>query len=70
MIPRLPLQHERAVLAGTLVRQKLRTTTVRGRVYDVVAHQQAALPEQLLAPRAADPDHDQEPEPDTGRRST
>ncbi|WP_393052951.1 hypothetical protein [Streptomyces sp. LN549] len=31
--------------------------------YDVVAHQQAAMPEQLLAPPAADPeDDDQEPE--------
>ncbi|MZE72651.1 MobF family relaxase [Streptomyces sp. SID5789] len=65
-IPRVPLQYERAVLAGAVVREKLRTTTataVRGRAYDVVAHQQAAMPEQLLAPAAADPEHDdQEPE--------
>ncbi|MET7912013.1 hypothetical protein ABZS98_27845 [Streptomyces avermitilis] len=59
------MQYERAVLAGAVVREKLRTTTaaVRGRAYDVVAHQQAAMPEQLLAPPAADPEHDdQEPE--------
>ncbi|WP_326594506.1 MobF family relaxase [Streptomyces sp. NBC_01803] len=67
-IPRIPLQYERAVLAGAVVREKLRTTTttvaaVRGRAYDVVAHQQAAMPEQPLAPPAADPEHDdQEPE--------
>jgi hypothetical protein len=47
-----------------VVREKLRTATaVRGRAYDVVAHQQAAMPEQLLAPATADPEHDdQEPE--------
>ncbi len=46
-IPRLPLNYERAVLAGAAVREKLRsaTATVRGRAYDVVAHQQAAMPE-------------------------
>ncbi|MFG2359953.1 hypothetical protein [Streptomyces sp. NPDC048521] len=53
-----------------MVREKLRTTTataVRGRAYDVVAHQQAAMPELLLAPESADPEHDdQEQEP--GRR--
>lgn len=69
-IPRIPLQYERAVLAGAVVRERLRTTTattataVRGRAYDVVAHQQAAMPEQLLAPELADPGHDdQEQEP-------
>ncbi|WP_436846765.1 hypothetical protein [Streptomyces litmocidini] len=66
-IPRIPLQYERAVLAGAVVREQLRTTTattVRGRAYDVVAHQQAAIPEQLLAPKSADPErNDQEPEP-------
>ncbi|MFE1028630.1 MobF family relaxase [Streptomyces sp. NPDC058818] len=70
-IPRIPLQYERAVLAGAVVREQLRTTTtataVRGRACDVVAHQQAAMPEQLLAPEPADPEHDdQEQEP--GRR--
>ncbi|MEV5146886.1 hypothetical protein AB0L14_21255 [Streptomyces sp. NPDC052727] len=67
-IPRIPLQYERAVLAGAVVREKLRTTTaVRGRAYDVVAHQQAAMPEQLLAREPADPEHDdQEQQP--GRR--
>ncbi|MGQ4356664.1 hypothetical protein [Streptomyces drozdowiczii] len=64
-IPRTPLQYERAVLAGAEVREKLRTTTaVRGRAYDVVAHPQAAMPEQLLAPEPAAPEHDdQEQEP-------
>ncbi|MFJ3594673.1 MobF family relaxase [Streptomyces sp. NPDC090082] len=65
-IPRVPLPYERAVLAGAMVREELRTATataVRGRAYDVVAHQQAAMPEQLLAPEPADPEHDdQEPE--------
>lgn len=58
------MQYERAVLAGAVLREKLRTTvSARGRAYDVVAHQQAAMPEQLLAPAAADPEHDdQEPE--------
>ncbi|MEU1670384.1 MobF family relaxase, partial [Streptomyces sparsogenes] len=64
-IPRVPLQYERAVLAGAAVREKLRSTVAtRGRAYDVVAHQQAAMPEQLLAPEPADPEHDhQEQEP-------
>lgn len=36
---------------------------MRGRAYDVVSHQQAAMPEQL-APEPAAPEHDaQEPEP-------
>ncbi|WTB27298.1 relaxase domain-containing protein [Streptomyces virginiae] len=65
-IPRIPLKYGRAVLAGAAVREKLRTTAtaVRGRAYDVARHQQAAMPEQLHAPAAADPeDDDQEPEP-------
>ncbi|MGW6951757.1 MobF family relaxase [Streptomyces xanthophaeus] len=72
-IPRIPLQYERAVLAGAVVREKLRTTTattataVRGRAYDVVAHQQAAMPEQLAAPAAAEAEHD-DPKPEAGRR--
>ncbi|GGM26214.1 hypothetical protein GCM10010129_83340 [Streptomyces fumigatiscleroticus] len=41
-----------------MVREKLRTTTVRGPAYDIVAHQQAAMPEQLLATPAANPEHD------------
>ncbi|MEW9513682.1 hypothetical protein [Streptomyces bacillaris] len=60
-MPRVPLQYGRAVLAGAVVREKLRTATTaaaRGRAYDVVAHQQAAMPEQLLAPEPADPEHD------------
>ncbi|MGW9584425.1 MobF family relaxase [Streptomyces albidoflavus] len=69
-IPRVPLQYDRAVLAGAVVREKLHTTmaaAVRGRAYDVVAHQQAAMPEQLLAPEPADLEHDdQEQKP--GRR--
>ncbi|MFF4138060.1 MobF family relaxase [Streptomyces mirabilis] len=68
-IPRLPLSYDRAVLAGAVVREKLRATAtaVRGRAYDVVAHQQAAMPEQLLAPPAADPEHDDQ-DPEAGRR--
>ncbi|MFJ1804021.1 MobF family relaxase [Streptomyces sp. NPDC088180] len=79
-VPRIPLQHDRAVLAGAVLREQLRATAataVRGRAYDVVAHQQAVMPEQLLAPDPADPDpadpehddqedDDQEDEP--GRR--
>ena len=69
-IPRIPLQYDRAVLARAVVREKLHTTTaaaVRGRAYDVVAHQQAAMPEQLLPPEPTDPEHDdQEQKP--GRR--
>ncbi|MET9483614.1 MobF family relaxase [Streptomyces sp. NPDC006638] len=63
-IPRIPLQYDRAALAGAVVREKLRTATaVRGRAYDVTAHQQLAMPEQLLAPEPADTEHnDQEPE--------
>ncbi|MEI7029633.1 MobF family relaxase [Streptomyces pratensis] len=62
-IPRIPLQYERAVLAGAVVREKLHTTVVRGRAYDIARHQQAAMPEQLLAPEPTDPERDdQEPE--------
>ncbi|GAA5704529.1 hypothetical protein [Streptomyces avermitilis] len=69
-IPRIPPQYERAALADAVVREKLRTTTttaVRGRAYDVVAHQQAAMPEQLLAPAPAPavPEHE---EPEAGHR--
>jgi hypothetical protein len=45
---------------SSLVREKLRTTVVRGRGYDVAAHQQAAMPELLLAGQDAGPDR---PEP-------
>ncbi|WP_053563161.1 hypothetical protein [Streptomyces sp. CFMR 7] len=66
MGPRIPLQYERAVLAGAVVRKQLRTTTIAtvwSRAYDLVAHQQATMPEPLLAPPAADSEHDdQEPE--------
>ncbi|MFJ1787302.1 MobF family relaxase [Streptomyces anulatus] len=68
-VPRLPLQYDRAVLAGAAVREQLHTTTaaaVRGRAYDVVAHQQAAMPEQLLAPEPAEAEHDDQ-EPEAGR---
>ncbi|WP_435239666.1 hypothetical protein [Streptomyces sp. YPW6] len=67
---RVPLPYDRAVLAGAAVREKLRTTTtgvVRGRAYDVAAHQRAAMPEQLLGPEQADPEHDdQEQKPGRG----
>ncbi|GDY70885.1 hypothetical protein SAV31267_003700 [Streptomyces avermitilis] len=73
-IPRIPPQYERAALADAVVREKLRTTTttaVRGRAYDVVAHQQAAMPEQLLAPAPAPAvPSTRSRRPDTGRRST
>ncbi|WP_285530200.1 MobF family relaxase [Streptomyces lavendulae] len=71
-IPRIPLQYERAVLAGTAVREKLRTTTataVRGRAYDVARHQQAAMPEQLLTSAPAIPENDDQ-EPEAGRRES
>jgi hypothetical protein len=51
-----------------VVREQLRTITatrVWGRVYDMVAHQQAAMPEQLLA--GADSERDDQ-EPEAGRR--
>lgn len=67
-VPRIPLQYERAVLAGAVVREELRTTVMRGRGYDVARHQQAAMPEQLLAPPAADPEDDDQ-EPEAGARS-
>ncbi|MET8481862.1 hypothetical protein ABZV68_32510 [Streptomyces clavifer] len=74
-VPRIPLQYERAVLAGAAVRRcggagEAATTTatvVRGRAYDIVAHQQAAMPEQFLAPMADDPENDDQ-EPDAGPR--
>ncbi|MGW1169668.1 hypothetical protein [Streptomyces sp. NPDC002550] len=51
-----------------MLREKLRTTVAaRGRAYDVVAHQHAAIPEQLLALPAADLEHGDQPDP--GRRS-
>ncbi|HCA85382.1 MAG TPA: hypothetical protein DEQ61_07740 [Streptomyces sp.] len=66
-IPRVPLRYDRAVLAGAVVREKLRTTTaVRGRAYDVTTHQQAAMSEQLLTHKDADPGR---PEPEAGPRS-
>ncbi|MEV5982104.1 hypothetical protein [Streptomyces sp. NPDC052114] len=67
-IPRVPLQHERAVLAGAALRAKLNSTVAtRGRSYDVARHQQAAMPDQLLAPEPADPeDDDQEQEAGPG----
>ncbi|MFF2721360.1 MobF family relaxase [Streptomyces sp. NPDC058011] len=68
-VPRVPLQYDRAVLAGAVVREQLHTAaaTVRGRAYDVVAHQQAAMPEQLLAPEPAEAEHDDQ-EQEAGRR--
>jgi hypothetical protein len=48
-IPRVALRYDRAVLASKVVQEKLRATmAVRGRAYDAAAHQQAAMPEQLL----------------------
>ncbi|MFJ3861927.1 hypothetical protein ACIPRL_37650 [Streptomyces sp. NPDC090085] len=53
-----------------MLRETLHTTTapaVWGRAYDVVAHQQAAMPEQLLALSAAEAEHDDQ-EPESGRQ--
>ncbi|WCD91082.1 hypothetical protein KPP03845_200043 (plasmid) [Streptomyces xanthophaeus] len=65
-IPRVPLSYDRAVLAAAAVREKLRTTVVRGRTYDVAAHQQAAMPELLIAGQDPGPDR---PEPQDEPRS-
>ncbi|MGW2331634.1 MobF family relaxase [Streptomyces sp. NPDC001700] len=47
-IPRVPLRHYRAVIAITVLTARLRTARRAGRpLYDTVAHQQAAMPEQL-----------------------
>ncbi|MFJ3439369.1 MobF family relaxase [Streptomyces cyaneofuscatus] len=68
-VPRIPLQYDRAVLAGAVLREQLRATAataVRGRAYDVVAHQQAAMPKLLLAPEPTESEHDNQ-EPEAGR---
>ncbi|MEE1930849.1 hypothetical protein V1J52_22145 [Streptomyces sp. TRM 70351] len=49
------------------MREKPRTTVVRGRRYDVAAHQQAAMPELRLAGQAAESEHDDQ-EPEAGPR--
>ncbi|MFD3920847.1 hypothetical protein [Streptomyces sp. NPDC058595] len=49
-----------------MVRGKLRTTAGRGRAYDIARHQQAPTPEDLLAPAAAEPEHDDQG-PEAGR---
>ncbi|MGW1169639.1 hypothetical protein [Streptomyces sp. NPDC001153] len=65
------MQYERAVLAGAVLREKLRTTVTvaRGRAYDVVAHQQPAMPEQLLGPPTPSTTT-RSRRPNLGRRST
>ncbi|MFG2987342.1 hypothetical protein ACGFYQ_39955, partial [Streptomyces sp. NPDC048258] len=61
-IPRVPLRYDRAVIASTMLAAQLRTARRTGCVmYDVAAHQQAAMPEQLLVPF---PDTDPHAEPD------
>ncbi|MEU6593655.1 hypothetical protein ABZ923_31285 [Streptomyces sp. NPDC046881] len=61
------MQYERAVLAGLRsARSCASPSRTRCRAYDVARHQQAAMPEQLLAPEPAHPDperDDQEQEP-------
>ncbi|MFD7409485.1 MobF family relaxase [Streptomyces sp. NPDC059866] len=48
-IPRVPLRYDRSVIAGDVLTAQLRTARRMGRaMYDVVAHQQAAMPEQLF----------------------
>ncbi|MFL4953281.1 MobF family relaxase [Streptomyces sp. MMS24-I31] len=63
-IPRVPLLYQRAVIASTVLNARLRTARRTGRALydDVVVHQQAAMPEQLLIPFPdADSDADLEP---------
>ncbi len=68
-IPRVPLLYQRAVIASTVLSARLRATRRTGRALydDVVVHQQAAMPEQLLIPF---PDADSDAAPSPGRRST
>jgi hypothetical protein len=49
-IPRVPLLHDRAVIASTVLSARLDAARRTGRALydDVVVHQQAAMPEQLL----------------------
>ncbi|MEV4453749.1 hypothetical protein AB0K24_52045 [Streptomyces mirabilis] len=48
-LPRDPLRHDRAVIASAVLSARLRTGRRAGRdPYDVFAHQQAAMPEELL----------------------
>ncbi|MFF5147836.1 MobF family relaxase [Streptomyces sp. NPDC013157] len=63
-IPRVPLLYQRAVIASTVLNARLRAARRTGRALydDVVAHQQAAMPEQLLIPLPdANEDADSEP---------
>ncbi|MFJ7497692.1 hypothetical protein ACIQZB_42700 [Streptomyces sp. NPDC097727] len=63
-IPRVPLLYDRAVIASTVLTDGLRATRRTGRALydDVVVHQQAAMPEQLLIP-FPDADADTESRP-------
>ncbi|MCX4598830.1 relaxase domain-containing protein [Streptomyces sp. NBC_01549] len=63
-IPRVPLLYDRAVIASTVLSARLRAARRTGRALydDVVAHQQAAMPEQLLIP-FPDTDEDADSEP-------
>lgn len=50
-IPRVRLRYDRAVIASTMLAAPLRTARRTGRaMYGVTAHQQAAMPKQLLVP--------------------
>ncbi|MGW4994951.1 relaxase domain-containing protein [Streptomyces mirabilis] len=63
-IPRVPLLHDRAVIASTVLSARLGAARRTGRTLydDVVVHQQAAMPEQLLIPFPdTDTDADSEP---------
>ncbi|MFF3740905.1 hypothetical protein [Streptomyces sp. NPDC002566] len=64
-ISRAPLLYQRAVIASTVLNARLRAARRTGRaLYDVVAHQQAAMPDQLLIPFPdASEDTDTEPRP-------
>ncbi|MFH8574332.1 hypothetical protein [Streptomyces sp. NPDC017993] len=68
-MPRVPMRYDRALLASAVAQEKLRTTTAaRGRAYDIATHQQAAMPEQLLANQETDLEPGR-PEQETGPRS-
>ncbi|MCX5612625.1 MULTISPECIES: hypothetical protein [unclassified Streptomyces] len=66
-IPSVPLRYDRAVIATTMLAAQLRTARA---MYDVTAHQQAAMPEQLLVPfPEANSEADRlDDEPQTSRR--
>ncbi|MFJ8669752.1 hypothetical protein [Streptomyces sp. NPDC093600] len=65
-ISRVQSRYERAVLAGAVVREKLRTT-ITSTAVGAGRTTSSRCPEQLLASAAADPEHDDQ-EPEAGPR--